>query len=218
MTNKIHPVGLFYYQLANIDPVYHGKLKSIHLFAICKNQYIKEFGLNEILKPLVEDLKELGNETGYPFNIAGGTVYLRGAILAVIADTPASQAIGCFKESVGGAKRKCRHCMTTWGKMQEHFTEEEFVLHRSNLHEKQVYTIENAVSKYLREYFSKEYGINNREKIIEAPHFDVTKQLPQDIMHIFREGILSYMYEMKFLFKYLIDNKRLTLKRPDPTH
>ena len=26
MTNKIHPVGLFYYQLANIDPVYRGKL------------------------------------------------------------------------------------------------------------------------------------------------------------------------------------------------
>lgn len=170
MTNKIHPVGLFYYQLANIDPVYSGKLKSIHLFAICKKQYIKEFGLNEILKPLVEDLKELGSETGYPFNIAGGTVYLRGAILAVIADTPASQAIGCFKESVGGAKRKCRHCMTTCEKMQEHFT------------------IENAGSKYLREYFSKEYGINNRAKIIEAPHFDVTKQLPQDIMHIFLEA------------------------------
>lgn len=209
MTNKIHPVGLFYYQLANIDPVYRGKLKSIHLFAICKKQYIKEFGLNEILKPLVEDLKELGSETGYPFNIAGGTVYLRGAILAIIADTPASQAIGCFKESVGGAKRKCRHCMTTWEKMQEHFMEEEFVLRSSDVHEKQVYTIQNAGSKYLREYFSKEYGINNRAKIVEAPHFDVNKQLPQD-MHIFLEGILSY--EMKFLFKYLIDNKRLTLK------
>lgn len=140
MTNKIHPVGLFYYQLVNIDSVYCGKLKSIHLFAICKKQYIKEFGLNEILKPLVEDLKELGNQTGYPFKIAGGTVYLRGAVLAVIADTPASQAIGCYKESVGGAKRKCHHCMTTWDKMQEHFTEEEFILRNSNLHEKQVCT------------------------------------------------------------------------------
>ena len=84
VTKKIHPVGLFYYQLVNIDSVFRGKLKSIHLFGICKKQYITN-GLNEILKPLVEDLKELGSETGYPYNIAGGTVYLQGEILAVIA-------------------------------------------------------------------------------------------------------------------------------------
>lgn len=209
MTNKVHPVGLFYYQLVNINSVYRGKLKSIHLFAICKKQYIKEFGLDEILKPLVDDLKELGSETGHPFTIGGGTVYLRGAILAVIADTPASQVVGGYKESVGGAKRKCRHCMTSWEKMQEHFTEEEFVLRNSDRHEEQVSTIENAGSEYLRKYFSKEYGINKRAKILEAPYFNVTKQLPQDIMHIFLEGIVGY--EMKFLFKYLFDSGRLTL-------
>lgn len=120
MTNKIHSLGLFYYQLANINSVYRGKLKSIHLFAISKKQYIKEFGINKILELLVDDLKQLGSETGYPFNIGGGTVHLRGAILAVIADTPASQAVGYFKESVGGARRKCRHCVASWEKMQEH--------------------------------------------------------------------------------------------------
>lgn len=209
MTNKLHSIGLFYYQLANIDPVYRGKLKSIHLFAVCKKQYIKEFGLNDVLKPLVEDLKELGSETGHVFNIVGGKLYLRGAILAVLADTPASQAVGCYKESVGGARRKCRHCMTDWDKMQEHFTEEEFVLRNCIRHENQVKKIENAGSKYLREYFSKEYGINDRAKILEAPYFNVTKQLPQDIMHVFLEGILGY--EIKFLFKYLFDTRLLTL-------
>ena len=39
---------------------------------------------------------------------------------------------------------------------------------------------------------------------------DVTKQLPQDIMHIFLEGILCY--ELKFLFKYLFDNRFFTLR------
>lgn len=132
MTNKIHSLGLFYYQLVNINFVYRSKLKSIHLFAISKKEYIKKFGINKILEPLVDDLKELGSETGYPFTIAGGTVYLQGAILAVIADTPASQAVGCFKESVGGARRKCSHCMTSWEQMQEHFTKEEFVLRTKN--------------------------------------------------------------------------------------
>lgn len=209
MTNKVHHLGLFYYQLVNIKSVYHGKLKSIHLFAICKKPYIKEFGLNEILKPLVDDLKELGSDSGYPFDIGGGTVYLRGAVLAGIADTPASQAIGCFKEGVGGAKRKCRHCMTNWEEMQEHFLEEEFVLRDSTLHDQQVFHIENAGSEYLRSFFSKQYGINDRATILEAPYFDVTKQLLQDIMHIFLEGILSY--EIKYLMKYFSHNKIFTL-------
>ena len=128
MTNKVHSLGLFYHRLVNIKSIYRGKLKHIHLFAVCKRPYIKEFGLNKILEPLVDDLKELGRDSGYPFAIGRGIVYLRGAVLAGIADTPASQAFGCFKEGVGGSKRKCRHCMNTWEKMQEHFLEEEFDL------------------------------------------------------------------------------------------
>ena len=69
--------------------------------------------------------------------------------------------------------------------------------------------MENAASEYLRKYFSKHYGINNRAKISEAPYFDVTQQLPQDIMHIFLEGILCY--ELKFFFKYSFDNRLFTL-------
>lgn len=159
---------------------------------------------------MVDDLKELGRDSGYPFAIGRGIGYLRGAVLAGIADTPASQAFGCFKEGVGGSKRKCHHCMTTWEKMQEHFLEEEFDLRNSALHEQQVSVMENAASQYLRKYFSKHYGINNRAKISEAPYFHVTQQLPQDIMHIFLEGILCY--ELNFFFKYSFDNRLFTLR------
>ena len=43
----------------------------------------------------------------------------------------------------------------------------------------------------------------------KIPDFDVTKQLPQDIMHIFLEGILSY--ELKFLLKHFFDSGLITL-------
>lgn len=49
---------------------------------------------------------------------------LRGALLAVIADTPASQLLGGYKELVGGAKRKCCHCMTDFDEMQQNFVED----------------------------------------------------------------------------------------------
>ena len=48
----------------------------------------------------MEELKDLGRDTGVYFHVQGGVVRLRGALLAVIADTPAAQLLGSFKESV----------------------------------------------------------------------------------------------------------------------
>ena len=59
LTNKVHKIGFFYYELANICCKQRSKLKSIHLFAACKVDYIKKYGIDEILKPLVEELKIL---------------------------------------------------------------------------------------------------------------------------------------------------------------
>ena len=103
---------MFYFQLANLYPEYRSKLKSINLVAIVENQHLKKYGMDKILAPFIEDLKRLGCDTGVDLKVHGGVLCLRGALLAVIADTPASQLLGGFKESVGGAKRKCRHCMT----------------------------------------------------------------------------------------------------------
>ena len=43
-----------------------------------------------------------------------------------------------------------------------------------------------------REHFSKVYGVNRCSILTSLPHFDVTKQLPQDIMHILFEGVFIY--------------------------
>lgn len=209
MTNKVHKLGLFYYQLANIDQKYRSKTKSIHLFAICKNEYIKKYGMNAFLKPMVDDIKLLGNEDGHPFALYGGTIKLRGAILAILADTPASQAAGGFKESVGGARRKCRHCMADFESMQECFAEEDFLTRDRENHETQLNDLENTDSKFLKEFFSKNYGINGRSALHEAPHFDVTKQLPQDLMHVLLEGIAAY--ELKFLLRHYLSTGEVIL-------
>ena len=84
---------------------------------------------------------------------------------------------------IGGACLNCRHCMTDWESMQQYFTEEEFLLH----------LIENAGSPFLVKYFSKQYGINRRSLLCNVPDFDVTKQLPQDIMHTCMSGRFSVL-------------------------
>ena len=67
------------------------------------------------------------------FRVEGGVIRLRGALLAVIADTPASNLLGGYKKSIGEAKQKCRHCMTDFDKMQTMFEEDDFLLRSKEL-------------------------------------------------------------------------------------
>ncbi|XP_068735393.1 uncharacterized protein [Montipora capricornis] len=126
LTNKCHKLCLFYYQVANIVPIYQSKLRSIKLFAVCSYKTFKrckERAMQEILEPLVSDLQLLGRDDGYTFTTSQGQVKLRGAVLAFLADTPASHTSAGFKEGVGSARRKCRHCIATFDSMQEYFEE-----------------------------------------------------------------------------------------------
>lgn len=50
--------------------------------------------MDATLKPFVEKLQILGDDMGYDFQLQMGIVCLRGALLAVIADTPASNLLG----------------------------------------------------------------------------------------------------------------------------
>ena len=52
---------MFYFTLGNINPKMRSKLRSIQLLAICKQKLIKQYGMNKILKPFVDDIKTLVN-------------------------------------------------------------------------------------------------------------------------------------------------------------
>ena len=95
---------MFYFQLENILPEYRSKLKSIYLLAIVEYRYLKKYGVENILAPFIKDLNILGSDMGYDFQVHNGIIRLRGALLAIVADTPASNMLGGFKESVGGQK------------------------------------------------------------------------------------------------------------------
>ena len=50
--------------------------------------------MDAILKPFTDELMMLGGDMGYDFQLQNGVVHLRGALFAVIPDTPASQLLG----------------------------------------------------------------------------------------------------------------------------
>ena len=140
---------------------------------------LRNYGIDfNILAPFIKD-----------FQVHNGIIRLRGALLAIVADTPASNMLAGFKESVGGAKRKCRNCMGGFEDIQSKFDENDFQLRDDELHDYHLGQLE--ANEGLHTHLSKEYGVNKRSVLLEAPYFSVTDHLPRDIMHVILEGALS---------------------------
>ena len=70
------------------------------------------------------------------------------------------------------------------------FVEEEFTLRTKDAHKEQCDMMSDDVSQAERQYYSKVYGINRSSAISHLDHFDITKQLPQDVMHVLLEGVV----------------------------
>lgn len=66
-------------------------------------------------------------------------------------------------------------------------------------HEEQLQKLENAPSKFLRDYYSKIFGVNQTSILQDVPFLDVCQQFPQDIMHVFLKWIRAY--ELKYLLR-----------------
>lgn len=80
------------------------------------------------------------------------------------------------------------------------------MLRDKHLHEQQCCYIERGgISDSEREHFSKVYGINRRSLLSGLTHFDVMKQLPQDMMHVLFEGIFHFHIHL------LLENINVTL-------
>ena len=48
-----------YYLLGNLHPKFRSSLKSIQLLCVTRNPIIVKYGIEEILKPIVESIQEL---------------------------------------------------------------------------------------------------------------------------------------------------------------
>ena len=51
--------GAFYYLLGNISPLFRSKIHNIQLLLLAKYSSVAEFGIDQILKPAVEDIQKL---------------------------------------------------------------------------------------------------------------------------------------------------------------
>ncbi|XP_061747842.1 uncharacterized protein LOC133549871 [Nerophis ophidion] len=189
---------LIYYTLGNINAKYRSRLAAIRLLAMVKSKNLS--CIDKILERINHDLIELYN--GVRVDTSNGERTIYGALLSVCGDTLAQHEVAGFKEGVGFAYSKCRHCECNFEDMQNKFNEDLFVKRTMARHNRQCSDIEKASTDFLREHLKTTFGINRRSKLTEFPHFDIINQTPQDIMHVILEGVAPY--EIKCVLKHLV--------------
>ena len=52
-------IGCFYFALGNLAPKYRSQLSTTQFISLVKSSFITTYGIDSILKPLVDDLKKL---------------------------------------------------------------------------------------------------------------------------------------------------------------
>jgi hypothetical protein len=72
--------------------------------------------------------------------------------------------------------------------MQENFYEEDFTPRSREMHDRHCQEIETAPNAAVKNDLTTTYGINHRSSLCDLKDFDITVQLPQDIMHTLLEG------------------------------
>jgi len=193
---KIHKITVWYWLLLNIPPVYRSRLPVIQLLGIAKSAHVKHFGMHNMLADFCDGMNKLAIGVALP-----GLGVKTGALVAVVADTPAANQIGGFKEGVGFASRKCRTCNCSADEMIKSFRECDFRMRTESEHIERCETLTN-LSHSARQYWSREYGINARSVLLDIPHFSITQCLIHDIMHVLFEGICPLI--IRHLLRHIV--------------
>ena len=52
-------IGIFYFTLGNLPPKHRSRLSAIHLVAIVKTTILSMYGMDNVLRPFVDDIMKL---------------------------------------------------------------------------------------------------------------------------------------------------------------
>ena len=202
-----HKLDMFYYTLGNLNPKLRSRHCAVRLLAIVNAKLVRKYGYSAVLKPIIEDLKKI--ECGFPCIVNGTEKLVYGKVVSCAGDTEGQHEWGGYKVGVGFAFQKCRHCQCHFEAMQHSFYEEDFISRTKESYERQCREIEEAPTEQLKSDLETTYGITSRSLLCDLDSFDVTKQLPQDIMHTLLEGVVQY--ELRHILAHYISQGHFTL-------
>ncbi|KAK3933036.1 Uracil-DNA glycosylase [Frankliniella fusca] len=205
----LHGTTLIYWSLLNIYPHLRSSVRAIFLLGAVKTSVLKKYGYAKILESFIETINKL--KDGLHFMINGKYELFYGIFVCCCGDNPASAHIGGFKET-HFANHHCRQCLVHFKDMYQHFNEDLFPKRSKESHLLQVEEVEAFYEsrEIVEQNPSVLYGINSRSALMNIEGCDVTKCLPQDLMHDTIMGTLKV--EICCLLSHVLDKKEMTLK------
>lgn len=192
----VHKLLAVYYTVLNVHPKYRSQLKFLHLAILAKYADVQRYGLETVLGPLLDELKEL-QEIGINVHIGQNEVCFKVFVLACCGDNLSMNRLGGFTCSFSRGS-VCRFCMAQHANLASLTREELCHIRTQQLHDSHLTAIHLNPVLYKRLY-----GVNEPSPMSCLPNFDVTTQLPPDIMHDIFEGACSVVIKhvLKGLFQ-----------------
>ncbi|XP_051813199.1 uncharacterized protein LOC127536542 isoform X3 [Acanthochromis polyacanthus] len=198
-SRKKHKLCAVYWLLSNLPPGCHSSLSSIYLAVLCKSDDVKNYSFDNVLEPLLTDLKTL-EDHGVYVPLLGTS--LKGTVHSVVADNLGAHSIAGFIESFSG-DYFCRFCTARSCEISSHCVASGvFNLRTKEEHAEHVQIAVENVTHHLA--VKRECALTKN-----LSHFNVVTGYPPDIAHDIFEGIVPF--ELAYCLNFLIAKKFFTL-------
>uniref|UniRef100_A0A224YW03 Enspm-3 dr n=1 Tax=Rhipicephalus zambeziensis TaxID=60191 RepID=A0A224YW03_9ACAR len=182
----IHKVIVVYFSVLNIHARHRAQLRCIHVALVAPYRLVDKHGMNAILKPVVSDIATL-ETTGFSVRINSATINVRAILVAFSGDNLSMNRLGgftcCFNRG-----RPCRFCTAPYATFGAVSHEMDVQIRNRHLHETHIQgaKVNQPLSTAL-------YGVKGESPLLSIGYFDVTLQLPPDLMHDVLEGSIPHV-------------------------
>lgn len=182
----IHKIFVVYFSVLNIHAKYRSQLSSIHVVLVAPYKLVIKHGIDVILKPVVDDVSALWM-TGFTIWKNSVAVKVKAILVAFCGDNLSMNRLGGFTCSFSRG-HPCRFCIAPRSAFNIAFHESDVQIRNLPLHKNHV-----ASAKINKPLSTALYGVKDESPLTDITYFNVTLQLPPDLMHDVLEGAIPHV-------------------------
>ena len=178
----VHKLFAVYFSVLNMPLKCRSKLENLLLVLLVRSSYVTKYGLQVILMPLLNDLKDL-QSAGIDVTVDGSQHHFTGRIALVCGDNLAANKLAGFTQNFTHG-RICRFCMATRSDISALHLESLCTLRTPEMHASHLSAVLADKS------MASAYGVVADCPLAVLNGFDVTLLFAPDVMHDLLEGVI----------------------------